>query len=287
VIKFYLGTHQPSWLATAGVPLFVSHRRLAGRKTLPRAIEGWALDSGGFSELLLYSEWRTTPEEYIAAVRRYDEEIGMLEWAAPQDWMCEPPMLRKTSRREATQDAMLSGGGITPEDELDATFNELQLATPEDQILLHQERTVANFVHLQELWAAESGDESPIMPVLQGWEVEDYLRCVRMYRDAGVDVTDYPVVGLGSVCRRQDSDEIGEIVETLLHAVPGLELHGFGVKMRGLEKYGLMLLTTDSLAWSFDARHSEPLPGCVGHKNCANCLPFALQWRERILAAAS
>lgn len=287
MIKFYLGTHQPSWLANAGVPLFVSHRRLAGRKTLPRAVAGWALDSGGFSELSLYREWRTSPVDYVAAVRRYDNEIGMLEWAAPQDWMCEPPMLDKTRRLDAEYAAFLAGGGIAPEDELDTMLDELHLASFEEQILTHQERTVANFVHLQELWYNSTEDESPFMPVLQGWEVEDYLRCVRIYRDAGVNVTDFPVVGLGSVCRRQDTDEIGEIVETLLHAVPGLELHGFGVKIRGLEKYGLMLLTADSLAWSFDARHSDPLSGCAGHKNCANCLRYALQWRERLIAGAA
>ena len=62
--------------------LFVSHRRLAARKTLPRAAAGWALDSGGFSELSLYGRWRTTARHYNAAVRRYDDEIGKLEWAA-------------------------------------------------------------------------------------------------------------------------------------------------------------------------------------------------------------
>lgn len=82
MISFYLGTHMPNWLETAGVPLFISHRRLSGRRSLPRAAHGWALDSGGFSELSLYGEWRTTPEEYVTAVRRYDTEIGRLEWAA-------------------------------------------------------------------------------------------------------------------------------------------------------------------------------------------------------------
>jgi len=61
---FYLGTCQVSWLATAGVPLFVSHRRLAPRKTLPRAIAEWALDSGGFTELSLFGEWRTSARQY-------------------------------------------------------------------------------------------------------------------------------------------------------------------------------------------------------------------------------
>lgn len=47
---FYLGTHLDGWLNPVGVPLFVSHRRLSRRKTLPKARMGWALESGGFSE---------------------------------------------------------------------------------------------------------------------------------------------------------------------------------------------------------------------------------------------
>jgi hypothetical protein len=89
--EFYLGTAAPNWLASAGVPLFISHRRLAGRRRLPRAAAGWALDSGGFSELSMYDEWRTGPRQYLAAVRRYDDEIGKLEWAAIQDHMFTYP----------------------------------------------------------------------------------------------------------------------------------------------------------------------------------------------------
>jgi len=62
---FYLGSHLDGWLAHVGVRLFVSHRGLARRNTLPKARTGWALDSGGFSELSLYGGWRTTPEEYV------------------------------------------------------------------------------------------------------------------------------------------------------------------------------------------------------------------------------
>lgn len=102
---FYLGTHQPSWLAELDVPLFVSHRRLANRRRLPRARVGWALDSGGFTELSMYGQWRTSPEEYVAAVRRHDAEVGKLSWAAPQDWMCEPFILAKTGRTVADHQA--------------------------------------------------------------------------------------------------------------------------------------------------------------------------------------
>lgn len=62
----YLGTHETSWLRSAGVPLFISHRRLARlKRTLPVAIAPWALDSGGFSELSLHGGWKTTPSEYV------------------------------------------------------------------------------------------------------------------------------------------------------------------------------------------------------------------------------
>src|SRR5207248_3954856 len=88
VMRFYLGTHQPAWLARdLGVPLLVSHRRLASRRSLPRATGPWALDSGGFTELSLYGKWRTDVHAYVAAVRRYSREIGNLDWAAGHDWM--------------------------------------------------------------------------------------------------------------------------------------------------------------------------------------------------------
>ena len=256
---FYLGTHQPGWLASESVPedvaLFVSHRRLVSYKTLPVArVKEWALDSGGFSELSLYGEWRTTPQEYVSAVRRYDTEVGNLSWAAPQDWMCEPFMVAKTGLSVAE----------------------------------HQARTVANFVQLRDLWGDD--ETSPFMPVLQGWVLNDYLRCLDLYAAAGVDLKQYPVVGLGSVCRRQATDEIGDIVTALLAADPGLPVHGFGVKADGLKKYGHLLNTADSMAWSFTARRMQrpALPECVEagrHINCANCIPFAIQWRAGVLAS--
>jgi hypothetical protein len=263
---FYLGTHETSWLEHDAMPtdacLFVSHRRLALRRTLPKGRVHWALDSGGFTELQMYGEWRTTPQQYVAAVRRYDEEIGGLGWAAPQDWMCEP--------------IVINGGQVGP-----VTFAGTKLSVEE-----HQRRTVDNFVHLSDLW----GDaDSPFMPVLQGYQRDDYLRCWDRYDAAGINLKNYPVVGLGSVCRRQAEDEIGDIVTALLALDEDLPVHGFGVKLRGLEKYGHLLNTADSLAWSMDARNRRvPLPECVDdptvqHKNCANCIRYALRWRRQVL----
>ncbi len=95
-MTFLLGTHHPNWLATSHIPLFVSDRRLRTYKHLPRAAVPWALDSGAFTELATHGDWShgPTPKEYVDRVRRYQREIGGLLWAAPQDWMCEPEIVR-------------------------------------------------------------------------------------------------------------------------------------------------------------------------------------------------
>ena len=57
-MKFFLGTHLPQWLGRIDVPLFVSHRMLHKRRTFPRALGEWALDSGGFTEISMFGERR-------------------------------------------------------------------------------------------------------------------------------------------------------------------------------------------------------------------------------------
>jgi hypothetical protein len=252
---FFLGTHQTGWLGHARVPLFVCDRRLRERKSLPRAVAPWALDSGGFTELQSFGRWTVGPREYIARVRRYRDEVGALQWAAPQDWMCEP--------------IVISGGQL----------GRLKFAGTHLSVTEHQRRTVANLVQLR-----ESAPDVPFIPVLQGYTLPEYLRCTDLYAAAGIDLTAEPLVGLGSVCRRQATGEIHAIVTALReHGIT--RLHGFGVKTLGLERYGHLLSSADSLAWSLDARRLQrPSPWCTNHrtaKNCASCLPYALAWRSR------
>ncbi|MGW1046939.1 deazapurine DNA modification protein DpdA family protein [Streptomyces sp. NPDC002547] len=243
----YLGTHHPSWLArpefggSRCIPLCISHRRLAGRRTLPRAVTHWLLDSGAYSELYLRGEWTVSTADYAAAVRRYHEEIGNLEHASIQDWMCEPHILKRTGQ----------------------------------SVYDHQARTVASYINL--MWR---DDTLPWMPVLQGWTLDEYLRHVEMYDAMGIDLTLEPRVGLGSICRRQSTREAIRIVETL-HGL-GIRLHGFGFKVTGLRSVHHLLYSSDSLAWSFSARHDDPMPGC-SHKACSNCPVYALAWRNRML----
>jgi hypothetical protein len=59
-------------------------------------------------------------------------------------------------------------------------------------------------------------------------------------------------------------------------------IHAFRVKTQGLAAYGHVLTSADSMAWSLDARRSDPLPGHT-HKSCANCLAYAASWRDQLL----
>ena len=242
MVTFMLGSHMPSWLAVTDVPMFISRHRLAKRKTFPRALGSWSLDSGGFSELSLRGKWTITPRQYVAEVLRFSQEIGNMKWAAAQDWMCEPAILKQT--------------GLT--------------------ILEHQSRTVCNYLTLREM-----APEIPWVPVLQGWRHNDYFNHIGMYDKAGVDLDKLPLVGLGSVCRRQHTGEIEWLIRQIVTDY-GLRLHGFGFKILGLERVADALSSADSMAWSMAARREKPLPGC-SHTTCANCLRYALNWRRKLL----
>lgn len=251
---FWLGTHVISHMEQTDVPLFVSRRQLAGRKTFPRNRGSWALDSGGFTELQMFGEWRVRPARYVNEVRRFMLEMPGMAWASPQDWMCEDWVIRGGWHNGT----YFKGTGLTLEE--------------------HQRRTVLNYLEL-----CSRAPDVRWTPVLQGWEKDDYLRCVQMYENAGVDLTASPLVGVGSVCRRQHTKEALEIFRAL--SALGLSLHAYGLKLKGLQRSAHLLASSDSMAWSFTARKGKGLPGCTGHKNCANCLRYALHWREKAMSA--
>ncbi|MFE7072639.1 hypothetical protein ACFU96_21410 [Streptomyces sp. NPDC057620] len=244
----YLGTHQPVWLEREEfgqdcIPLCVAQHRLSGRSTLPRAITPWMLDSGGYKHLEKYGAWTLSPYTYAADARRYYDEISMMDVCAIQDWMCE--------------DEILAATGLTVAD--------------------HQLKTVASYLNLMTLDA-----ELPWMPIIQGRTLDDYLRCIDLYDQVGIDLTLEPVVGIGSVCRLQRTDEAARIIETIWSM--GIRLHGFGFKVTGLRRVAQLLYSSDSMAWSYNAVNREPMPGCVGqHVHCGNCPKYARAWRNQLL----
>lgn len=173
-MDFYLGTDVQglAW----NVPVMVSHGRLRTRRSLPKASNRWACDSRGFTELSQHGRWTISPAAYADSLLRYQVEVGKLDWASPQDWMCEPTILAKT--------------GKTVTD--------------------HQHLTIESCLTLPAL-----APGVPIIKVLQGWDLGSYVAHVEMYRSYGVDLRNERVVGLGSVCRRQRTKEIHHIVTEL------------------------------------------------------------------------
>ena len=141
----------------------------------------------------------------------------------------------------------------------------------------HQRRSTLNWEELKSL-----APDVPWTPVLQGWSASDYMRHLELYARRGHDLRAEAVVGLGTMCRRQASAEAAEIVEALHRS--GLRLHAFGFKTQGLPQTMHALVSSDSMSWSYNARRNPgTCPMGRPHK-CANCLPFALRWRERLLS---
>ncbi len=225
------------------MPLFISRRRLEKLNRLPRARGPIAIDSGGFSELSLHGEWSITVDHYIEEIRRYVACIGNVVFAAQMDHMCEPFILQKTGKT----------------------------------VEKHQRLTLENYLELM-----EKAPELPWAPVLQGWTVGSYWEHAEAFQKAGVDLSKVPVVGVGSICRRQATTRACALLATL--KADGLNTHAFGYKSRGLPFAQEFIRSADSLAWSFNARRNPPLPECVGvHQHCNTCLKWALRWRAKVM----
>lgn len=242
---FFLGTHKTGWLTKVAIPLFVSARTLRERKRLPRALGRWAADGGGFTELSMYGRWTVGPRQYAAEVWEWEQRIGHLAFAATQDWMCEPEILART--------------GLTVEE--------------------HQNRTVLSYLRLMTI-----APHLPWMPVLQGWRWGDHERCLELYYRNGVDLTKCPIVGVGSICRRQNNLRAALLLKQLAQC--GLKLHAFGLRQGALALCHDSVVSTDSLAWSFQARKKR-LEGKLTGTNLPNSLDFALQYRAKLLAKFS
>lgn len=252
-MKFYLGTDRITWLWSeefAEVPLFLSHNEMKRRvSAFPRATTAYAVDSGAFTHLLKHGRWTETPEDYVAALRRYWDQIGPFDFAGQQDSLTAPPIL---DRIEAVT-------GERP------TVEELQ------------RDTIENLLALRRL-----APDLPIVPTLQGDVIEDYLAMIDMWAEAGIDLSAEPIVGCGSLVGKPAAfiDRLVTILDA--RGLAG-RVHAFGVKAQGLTATDGRVASADSAAWSFAGR-KRPLPDCTHRaKTCNHCPRFALQWRETIL----
>jgi len=253
-VKLFLGTDAANWLEHPGPSMMVSLNRMPGKRSYS-AVNEWFLDSGGFTELQQHGMWRTTPQQHVDRVRAQTRH-GKLAWCSPQDWMCEP--------------AVIHGG----------TIGRLHFVGTGLSVHEHQHRTIENLNQLREL-----APDLPFIPVLQGWNLDDYHHHVDLYHLAGIDLAKEPLVGVGSICRRQATPEATAIIHTLHDR--GLRLHGFGFKSAGIKASWPWLTSADSMAWSYTARAAKRSCGRPNGrggtvKSCNHCFHEAEDWYQRI-----
>jgi hypothetical protein len=219
---FFIGLHQPSD-GKHFEQACISINRLRGPKgrkaPLPASLKRVLIDSAAFTELHIHGHYRHDVREYADAAAPWCRD-GRVVAIVAQDYMCEPFMLAKTGLSVAE----------------------------------HQRLTIERYDALAAYWFGELRQTTPILPVLQGYTVADYVAHLRAYGDR---LTPGMWVGVGSVCKRQgDPKAIVAILRAIKAERPDLRLHGFGVKLTALNDPEVrdLLETADSTAWSYSAR---------------------------------
>jgi hypothetical protein len=143
-IRFYIGLHQPSD-SRHFQRVCLSVNRVRGRRStviIGHENSGSALlDSGAFTELATYGQYRHSVGEYAQEVKRLCKLIS-LDACVAQDYMCEPFMLAKT--------------GLSLREHQDLTIERY------DELLTHN---VSCYV----------------LPVLQGFAPDDYVAHIAAY----------------------------------------------------------------------------------------------------------
>ncbi|EQB16816.1 MULTISPECIES: DUF7221 family queuine tRNA-ribosyltransferase-like protein [Sphingobium] len=161
---------------------------------------------------------------------------------------------------------------------------EPEIARDREEVLDRISRTIrANFDCRS--GARDLGIEHRLMPVIQGRRPEDYERCLDGLL---LDYSRTPLIGVGSLCRREVSGPEGliAVLDHLDRILPrDVRLHGFGVKgtalshLKGLE---YRLASTDSQAYGQTARHDALVRGVpktdrlvAQHMQAWTCRQFA------------
>jgi len=160
--------------------------------------------------------------EYVSLIE-YWHQHGNLLAIVTQDYMCGQFMLEKTRQT----------------------------------VEVHQRLTVYRYDAIQKLLNAR-GINVYQMPVLQGYQPEEYVEHIRLYGDR---LKSGMWVGVGSVRDRNDKPKELEAVflairrELKAQGLEDIKLHGFGLKEKALKHplVDALVDTTDSMSWEYDA----------------------------------
>lgn len=238
-----------------GDPVLVSYGRLRRAKVLPVAAGPWVCDSRGFTELMQHGDWTISVEQYAADLNRYQEEIGRLVWAAPQDWPASTPVLAKTGLSEHE----------------------------------HQVRTIDRWEQLVPLTNVE------VIYVVTGEDLPGYLRHLAMWKARGHDLTATDrLVGVGALVGRP-SREAAAIISALHAAgvtrMHGFGLKGAVLEMVGslLESFDSVAWSDGARREAEETGEPDLCEHGIGVKYERNCPIYAQEWgrKQSVLATHS
>jgi hypothetical protein len=116
-------------------------------------------------------------------------------------------------------------------------------------LMTNKERIEATIKATANMAEWESQLTGKMVPVIQGYSLDEYLYCLELYAKAGL-IRDYMAVG--SMCRRIKNEELGRLIPGIYYAAQNLgclKLHFFGLKLSPeLQHYNEMIWSRDSAA---------------------------------------
>ena len=175
------------------------------------------LDSGGFSFFTKYSDYPFELNKYIEWIHNMNEaNDGKVNYCAIRDYPCEP------------------------------LINRASISTNKERI----EKTVQNAIE-----CIDTDNTINWMPVLQGYDLEEYLSCLDLYKDVGI-IED--ILAIGSMCRRTDIKTIEKIIRSIKKEYNG-KIHLFGLTMNALKSKYIVdnTFSCDTIGYTFMCKTYE------------------------------
>lgn len=188
----------------------------------------WMIDSGGAPQTIIANNGHPNSiQDYIDYLRNPPTKYGddradiTVDKFALRDWPCEPVV----------------------REQLGLTVEELQY------------RTLIDHINMMDRLENENIEGDPVA-VLQGWNIDDYLRAIDLYRDHGL-LTDE--LAIGTLCGRDDTTLIRNYSWRIARNLPSrINLHGFGVKQSSLSEPDVLRIfdSIDTGAWNITLRQA-------------------------------
>jgi len=203
-----------------------SFARFCSKKTgalkpgnLPPQVTRRAADSGGYVATKKFGDYQYSQEQYTDWLFTFNPQ-----WAAMRDYCCEP-----------------------------------DIATDSNLMVIRQARTTEN---AYATWGEYKDTPFAWVPTVQGWEPADYVRHAAELKPLITEMASHYGkdsefrVGIGSLCQREKTTLIQDVVRAVQEVLPDYPLHLWGVKGAVLREKSPLLarvVSVDSAAWTWAA----------------------------------